>query len=92
MSAKLNYRVDVVKAEASNKYSVPCGMNSIVALSSRPITRQTWSIPAGHVAIYSHWVGQSLTGEYKIDRIVHGSAATKRSDAACTTSTKAASY
>lgn len=82
MSAKLNYRVDVVKAEPSGKYSVPCGMNTIVALSARPITKQTWSIPAGHVAIYSHWVGQSLPGEYKIDRIVHGAAASERSDSA----------
>lgn len=70
MNSNNNYRVDVVKAEPSGKYIVPCGMNTIVALSSKPIPQQSWSIPAGHVAIYSRWVGQSLTGEYKISRVV----------------------
>lgn len=71
MNRNNNYRVDILPANAEDKYTVPCGMNTIVALSPRPAIKQTWSIPAGHVAVYSEWHGMPLTGEYKVKRVVH---------------------
>jgi hypothetical protein len=72
MTLHNTYRVDLVTKLAPSKllkdYHVPCGMNSILATSHKPITQQSWSIPDGMVALYSIW--SPMKRDYINQRIV----------------------